>query len=145
MLQSGGTRRKCSSFNQTEPAGSLQQVSSAMDQLSGYAHHPFRFVLRYLRQRPASHLVILTCVVAAVACSVSTQYGVKFLVDCLSAGPAHAEYVWLAFAFLISLIAAIVAMHGGNTFQTNMFSTVKIAFEVAVIRLVSMPGRRSEK
>ena len=77
-----------------------------LDQLSGYAHRPFRFVMRYLRQRPASHLVILTSVVAAVACSVSTQYGVKFLVDCLSAGPAHAEYVWLAFAFLISLIAA---------------------------------------
>jgi ATP-binding cassette, subfamily B, bacterial len=77
-----------------------------MDHLSGYAHHPFRFVLRYLRQRPASHFVILTCVVAAVACSVSTQYGVKFLVDCLAAGPAHATYVWLAFAFLISLIAA---------------------------------------
>ena len=34
---------------------------------------------------------------------------------------------------------------GGSTFQTNMFSTVKIAFDVAVIRLVSMPGRRSEK
>src|SRR5262249_42997110 len=69
-----------------------------MDQLSGYAHHPFRFVLRYLRQRPASHLVILTCVVAAVACSTGTQYGVKFLVDSLSAGPSHATNVWLAFA-----------------------------------------------
>ena len=54
-----------------------------MDQLSGYAHHPFRFVLRYLRQRPLSHLVILTAVFAAVACSVSTQYGVKYLVDSL--------------------------------------------------------------
>ena len=45
----------------------------------------------------------------------------------------------------IRAIAAIVAMHGGSTFQTNMFSTVKTAFEVAVMRLVSMPGRRSEK
>ena len=45
----------------------------------------------------------------------------------------------------IRTIAAIVAMHGGNTFQTNMFSTVKTAFEVAVIRLVSMPGSRSAK
>ena len=77
-----------------------------MDQLSGYAHHPFRFVLRYLRQRQTSHLAILLCVVAAVACSVGTQYGVKFLVDSLSRGPIHAEYVWLGFAFLISLIAA---------------------------------------
>jgi ATP-binding cassette subfamily B protein len=59
-----------------------------MDQLSGYAHRPFPFVLRYLRQRPVSHLIILSAVVGAVACSVSTQYGVKFLVDTLSAGPA---------------------------------------------------------
>ena len=35
-----------------------------------------------------------------------TQYGVKYLVDGLSAGPAHAGGVWLAFIFLMSLIAA---------------------------------------
>ena len=57
-----------------------------MDNLSGYAHRPFPFVLRYLRQRLAAHVVILTAVVAAVACSVGTQYGVKYLVDGLSAG-----------------------------------------------------------
>src|SRR5438309_4823899 len=77
-----------------------------MDQLSGYARRPFPFVLRYLRKRLASHLVILTAVVAAVACSVGTQYGVKYLVDCLSTGPARAGSVWLAFVFLMSLIAA---------------------------------------
>jgi ATP-binding cassette, subfamily B, bacterial len=77
-----------------------------MDQLSGYAHRPLHFVLRYLRQRPMSHLVILGAVVAAVGCSVGTQYGVKFLVDSLSAGPEHAGNVWLAFVFLMSLIAA---------------------------------------
>src|SRR5579859_90656 len=77
-----------------------------MDNLSGYANHPFAFVLRYIRQRPASHFVILSSVVAAVACSVGTQYGVKFLVDGLSHGPTHADDVWLAFALLVSLIAA---------------------------------------
>ena len=77
-----------------------------MDTLSGYAHRPFRFVLRYLRQRLAAHVVILTAVVAAVACSVGTQYGVKNLVDALSAGRSHAGAVWLAFVFLMSLIAA---------------------------------------
>jgi ATP-binding cassette, subfamily B, bacterial len=77
-----------------------------MDQLSGYAHRPFHFVLRYLRQRRLSHLCILTAVIAAVACSVGTQYGVKYLVDSLSAGPAHANNVWLAFVLLMSLIAA---------------------------------------
>jgi ATP-binding cassette subfamily B protein len=44
--------------------------------------------------------------VAAVACSVGTQYGVKFLVDGLSAGPGRAGGVWLAFALLMSLITA---------------------------------------
>ncbi|MEH2568166.1 ABC transporter ATP-binding protein [Bradyrhizobium sp. AZCC 2289] len=77
-----------------------------MDNLSGYAHRPFRFVLRYLRRRLASHAVILSAVVAAVACSVGTQYGVKNLVDSLTAGPSHAGGVWLAFVFLMSLIAA---------------------------------------
>ena len=77
-----------------------------MDNLSGYAHRPFPFVLRYLRQRLAAHVVILSAVVAAVACSVGTQYGVKNLVDSLSAGPSHAGGVWLAFVFLMSLIAA---------------------------------------
>src|ERR1700704_1829080 len=77
-----------------------------MDNLSGYAHRPFPFVLRYLRKRLAAHTVILVAVVAAVTCSVGTQYGVKSLVDSLSAGPSRAGSVWLAFVFLMSLIAA---------------------------------------
>jgi ATP-binding cassette subfamily B protein len=77
-----------------------------MDSLSGYARRPFSFVLRYLRQRLAAHVLILTAVVAAVACSVGTQYGVKYLVDGLAAGPNHEGGVWLAFVMLVSLIAA---------------------------------------
>ena len=77
-----------------------------MNDLSGYARRPFPFVLRYLRRHIAAHLVIFGAVIAAVACSVGTQYGVKFLVDGLSAGPANARDVWLAFIFLMSLIAA---------------------------------------
>ncbi|MGJ4929451.1 ABC transporter ATP-binding protein [Bradyrhizobium sp. HKCCYLS2038] len=76
-----------------------------MDQLSGYAHRPFSFVMRYLRHRPAAHLIILLSVVGAVACSVGTQYGVKFLVDSLSAGPHGNGAVWAAFALLMLLIA----------------------------------------
>jgi ATP-binding cassette subfamily B protein len=77
-----------------------------MDNLSGYAHRPFAFVLRYLRQRLSSHILILLSVVAAVACSVGTQYGVKALVDGLSVGTSRAGSVWLAFIFLMALIAA---------------------------------------
>ena len=77
-----------------------------MDNLSGYAHRPLSFVLRYLRQRRAAHVIIISSVVLAVACSVGTQYGVKYLVDGLSAGPDRANTVWLAFVLLMSLIAA---------------------------------------
>ena len=70
-----------------------------MDNLSGYAHRPFAFVMRYLRQRLASHVVILSCVVAAVACSVGTQYGVKYLVDGAvgRTGRAATAYGWHSF------------------------------------------------
>jgi ABC-type bacteriocin/lantibiotic exporter with double-glycine peptidase domain len=84
----------------------FQQVFNHMDNLSGYANRPFPFVLRYLRRRLASHVVIIASVIAAVVCSVSTQYGVKYLVDGLSAGPTRAGSVWLAFVLLMSLIAA---------------------------------------
>src|SRR3954463_4947921 len=77
-----------------------------MDNLSGYVRHPFSFVLRYMRRRRAAHVIIVSAVVAAVACSVGTQYGVKNLVDSLTAGSSHANGVWLAFGFLIFLIAA---------------------------------------
>src|SRR5947199_5317492 len=77
-----------------------------MDNLSGYAHRPLSFVLRYLRQRRAAHVIIISSVFLAVACSVGTQYGVKYLVDGLSAGPDRAGTVWLAVVLLMSLIAA---------------------------------------
>jgi ATP-binding cassette, subfamily B, bacterial len=77
-----------------------------MDQLSGYAHRPFPFVMRYLRQRPTSHLIILAAVAGAVACSVGTQYGVKYLVDSLSSGPGGGGHVWAAFTLLMVLIGA---------------------------------------
>ena len=77
-----------------------------MDNLSGYVRRPFPFVLRYLRRRRAAHVVIVSAVAAAVACSVGTQYGVKNLVDSLTAGSSHASSVWLAFGFLMALIAA---------------------------------------
>jgi ATP-binding cassette, subfamily B, bacterial len=75
-----------------------------MSDLSGYAARPLAFVYRYLRLRPISHAVILGAVLAAVVCSVGTQYGVKFLVDTLSSGMDSGA--WTAFILLASLIAA---------------------------------------
>jgi ATP-binding cassette subfamily B protein len=74
-----------------------------MDELCRYGGHPFRFVFRYLRRRPISHAVILAAVLGAVGCSVTTQYGLKYLVDTLSGTAARG--VWFAFALLVVLIA----------------------------------------
>jgi ATP-binding cassette subfamily B protein len=76
-----------------------------MDHLCRYAHRPLAFLARYVRGRPISHAVILAAVLAAVVCSVSAQYGVKFLVDTLS-GIGDAGNAWLAFALLLSLVVA---------------------------------------
>jgi ATP-binding cassette subfamily B protein len=76
-----------------------------MDDFCRYAHRPIAFLTHYIRRRPVCHGAILIAVLAAVCCAVSTQYGVKFLVDTLSAGYA-ASTAWLAFALLVSLIVA---------------------------------------
>jgi ATP-binding cassette subfamily B protein len=81
------------------------EADTCADDLSVYARRPYALIGRYLRRRAISHVVILVAVLAAVACSVTTQYGVKFLVDTLARGP-HAGGIWAAFFFLVSLIAA---------------------------------------
>ncbi|MEA2996412.1 MAG: ATP-binding cassette, subfamily bacterial [Alphaproteobacteria bacterium] len=75
------------------------------DDLSGYARRPFAFMARYLRRRAVSHSIILAAVLAAVTCSVSTQYGVKFLVDTLAGGARAGGPIWFAFFLLVALIA----------------------------------------
>ena len=76
-----------------------------MNDFCRYAGHPLAFMFRYIRLRPGSHLLILTAVLSAVVCSVTTQYGVKVLVDTLS-GTAASANVWIAFLLLVSLISA---------------------------------------
>jgi ATP-binding cassette, subfamily B, bacterial len=71
-----------------------------------FVDRPFAFIFRYVRQRALSHTLIVAAVLAAVGCSVTTQYGVKYLVDTLADGPAAARGIWLAFAVLVLLIAA---------------------------------------
>jgi ATP-binding cassette, subfamily B, bacterial len=77
-----------------------------LDDLCRFATRPLAFIARYLRRRLVAHAVIVTAVLVAVGCSVTTQYGVKTLVDAL-ASPAHGgSLVWFAFILLVSLIAA---------------------------------------
>ena len=61
--------------------------------------------MRYIGKRPIAHILILAAILGAVGCSVSTQYGLKFLVDVLSQGRHGAASPWQAFALLVALIA----------------------------------------
>jgi ATP-binding cassette, subfamily B, bacterial len=77
-----------------------------MTDIHHYADRPLAFLVRYLRMRWIAHMLILVAVLGAVACSVGTQYGVKLLVDTLSAGPIPGKGPWTAFAVLVALIAS---------------------------------------
>ena len=80
------------------------EITKRITELTGCAASPLGFIFRYIRLRPISHAAILGAVLAAVACSVCTQYGIKFLVDTLAASTDAAA--WTAFFLLGSLIAA---------------------------------------
>lgn len=68
--------------------------------------HPIGFLARYVARHPIGHAIVLGSVLAAVMCSVSTQYGMKRLIDAIARGPdAHAA-VWAAFLLLCGLVAA---------------------------------------
>ena len=75
-----------------------------MDELSAYGHRPLAFIFRYIRIQPSRHAFIAAAVLGAVACSVSTQYGVKYLVDALSSHTPRA--VWTGFVLIVVLIGA---------------------------------------
>ena len=77
-----------------------------MDNLCRFADRPIAFFVHYVRMRPISHALIAAAVLAAVSCSVSTQYGVKFLVDTLSGRAGNPSQVWTAFTLLVTLITA---------------------------------------
>ncbi len=74
-----------------------------MDELSYYSERPWSFCFRYITKRSKAHIFILTAVVTAVGFAVSTQYGVKALVDALTA--SDARRAWVALAILAALIA----------------------------------------
>jgi len=93
MRQAGGCRE-------------LRGRRHGMTDVSGYANRPLAFTFRFVRRRAIAHAVILAAVLAAVGCSVSTQYGIKFLVDALTNEPIGANHIWAAFGFLVLLIAA---------------------------------------
>ena len=68
---------------------------------------PFGFLFHYVRRHPLGHAVVLVSVVLAVVAAVSTQYGLKYLIDIVSHGPntATETAVWIGFGLLCGLIA----------------------------------------
>jgi ATP-binding cassette subfamily B protein len=74
-----------------------------MRDICGWRQRPLSYLFHYIAHRPIAHGVILCAVIAAVACSVSTQYGIKLLVDTLT---TQVRSPWTAFAVLVTLIAA---------------------------------------
>jgi ATP-binding cassette subfamily B protein len=68
---------------------------------------PLAFLFSYVRRHPAGHLTVLVSVLVAVTASVSTQYGMKYLIDIVATGQqAAGNAVWAAFAVLCGLVAA---------------------------------------
>jgi ATP-binding cassette, subfamily B, bacterial len=73
--------------------------------LSALRLQPLGFLWRYIRRRPIGHTVIFLSVLGAVACSVSTQYAMKHLIDVASIGRMEAASAWQAFIVLCALVA----------------------------------------
>jgi ATP-binding cassette subfamily B protein len=93
--------------NRTKTAPATDNCASGTDtgRLVRLADRPLALMARYAAAHGVGHAIVLISVVAAVACSVFSQYAVKHLVDVLSHGP-HDPGVWLAFGLLAGLIAA---------------------------------------
>ena len=76
-------------------------------QIVRYHGRPLGFLLHYVFRHRLGHAVVLASVVAAVFCSVFTQYGLKGLIDVISQGrEAGASKIWFAFGVLTALIVA---------------------------------------
>ena len=68
---------------------------------------PLAYLFHYIGKHPSGHLIVLISVLLAVGCSVSTQYGMKHLIDIVSSGlDAGRDRVWGGFALLCGLVAA---------------------------------------
>lgn len=92
-----------------EPATLAGIAAAESAALVALRHRPLGFLFRYVRRHPLGHTVILLSVIAAVICSVFTQYGVKNLVDSVSGRDVWGG-TWGAFALLCLLIAADVLL-----------------------------------
>ncbi|HEV2264660.1 MAG TPA: ABC transporter ATP-binding protein [Stellaceae bacterium] len=95
-----------------------------MNTITTYASRPLAFFWRYIARHPFGHAAIFLSVLAAVGCSVSQQYGIKFLIDTLASGPA-AAHLWQAFALLVVLMLGdMLLWRIGGLFASRTFVAV---------------------
>ena len=91
-------------MNDTESSQARLHGEATLARLRG---RPMAFLFRYIAMHPTGHAVVLVSVLIAVGCSVSTQFGMKRLIDVVSMGQqAGAPLVWGAFGILCALVAA---------------------------------------
>ena len=101
-------RARGSAFFQRLAAGAVRAPRRAAairgnDNQEAVAARPLAFIASYVRRRALPHAVVVLSVISAVAFATASQYGVKHLVDVLSAHQVGA--VWMAFGLLAGLIA----------------------------------------
>ena len=87
----------------SENTATLRQNMAALARLRA---SPIGFLWHYVRRHPWGHGIVFASVLVAVVCGVSTQYGLKHLIDIVSVPPTADGRVWWAFALLCALTAA---------------------------------------
>jgi ATP-binding cassette, subfamily B, bacterial len=70
----------------------------------GVPDRPLSFLLHYVRARPFGFGAMLLLITIAASCSVGTQYGMKLLIDAMSAADRAAADVWSPLFLFIALI-----------------------------------------
>ena len=68
------------------------------------------FVAHYLRRRPWQGLALLVLVLGGSACAVGVQYGMKLMIDAMTAGAKHPNAMSVALAVFIGLVGAEAVM-----------------------------------
>jgi ATP-binding cassette subfamily B protein len=67
---------------------------------------PLRFLCHYIAGHPWLHGAVFAAVLGAVACSISSQYAIKMLVDAMSLAERNEVAVWTALTVFAVLIGA---------------------------------------
>jgi ATP-binding cassette subfamily B protein len=65
-----------------------------------------RLLFRYVGQHPVEHAMVTLAIVAAVGCTLGSQFAIRNLIDALPGGRAHPAHVVNAFLVIVGLLFA---------------------------------------